>query len=423
VPTSRERLQRVLEGRAPDRIPFDLGSTAVTGVHVRMVEALRRYFGLPYQPVKVVEPYQMLGEVDPALAEVLGLDVAGIFPRKTMFGFENRGWREFRTFWGQVVLVPERFQTTFDENGDLLIFPEGDRAARPSGRMPRASFFFDTIVRQDPLDESRLDPADPQDNVEEFTDLEEVDLAYWRAEVAAYRKTDRALIVNFGGTALGDIALVPGPWMKDPHGVRDIAEWYMSTMARPDYVRAIFDRQTRVALRNLERLHAVVGDAPQAVFLCGTDFGTQDSQFCSPETFQAVWLPYYRRINDWIHEHTPWKTFKHSCGAVEPLIESLLQAGFDILNPVQINASGMDPKALKERYGSRLVFWGGGVDTQKVLPFGKPEEVEAQVLKQCEILGRGGGFVFNPVHNLQANVPVENAVAMVRAVKRFNGVA
>jgi uroporphyrinogen-III decarboxylase len=178
-----------------------------------------------------------------------------------------------------------------------------------------------------------------------------------------------------------------------------------------------------VALENLEALHGVVGEEPQAVFLCGTDFGTQDSQFCSPETFQSLYYPYYRRINDWIHQHTTWKTFKHSCGAVEPLIPSLLEAGFDILNPVQINAAGMDPRLLKERYGDRVVFWGGGVDTQKVLPFATPAEVEAHVLRQCEILGRGGGFVFNPVHNIQANVPVENVVAMVGALKRFNGVA
>ena len=197
----------------------------------------------------------------------------------------------------------------------------------------------------------------------------------------------------------------------------------MTTLTRPDYVHAIFERQTAIALRNLEAVHAVVGDDAQAVFLCGTDFGTQDSQFCSPETFRELYLPYYRRMNDWIHRHTAWKAFKHSCGAVLPLLDVFVEAGFDILNPVQINAAGMDPVVLKERYGDRLVFWGGGVDTQKVLPFARPEEVEAHVLRQCEILGKNGGFVFNPVHNIQANVPVQNVLAMVRGVKRANGLA
>jgi len=417
--TSRERLERVLLRKTADRIPVDMGATSVTGVHVRVVEQLRRATGLPYQPVKVIEPYQMLGEVDEQLCDALGIDVVGLWARKTMFGFENQSWREFRTFWGQVVLVPEGFQTSLDQNGDLLIYPEGDRNAAPSGRMPKASFFFDTIVRQEPLDEAHLDP---QDNLEEFAPYSQEDLAHWSRAVARYRQTSsRGLIGSIGGTALGDIAMVPGPWMKRPRGVRDIAEWYMTLVARPDYVHAIFEKQTEMALANLEAAHRVIGDALQAVFLCGTDFGTQDSQFCSVDTFQELFLPYYRRMNDWIHRHTSWKVFKHSCGAVEPLIESFIEAGFDILNPVQVNAAGMDPRHLKERFGSRLVFWGGGVDTQKVLPFGTPEEVEAHVVRQCEVLGRDGGFVFNTVHNIQANVPVENVMAMVRGIRRANG--
>jgi uroporphyrinogen-III decarboxylase len=416
--TSRECLGRVLRREPTDRIPVDFGGTAVTGIHVRMVELLRRHYGLAEGPVKVTEPYQMLGEVAADLREAMGIDVVGLTPRTTMFGFENRGWREFRTFWGQLVLVPEGFVTSLDGNGDLLIYPEGDRAARPSGRMPKAGFFFDTIVRQDPLDESRLDPAD---NLEEFTPLDERDLAHWKAQVAALEGTANGVIANVGGTALGDIALVPGPWMKNPRGIRDVAEWYMTTASRPDYVHAIFEKQTEIAIGRLRALHEVAGEVIQAVFLCGTDFGTQDSQFLSPRTFRELYLPYYRRMNDWIHGHTGWRTFKHSCGSVEPLITAFADAGFDVLNPVQINAAKMDPQQLKDKYGERVIFWGGGADTQRILPFATPAEVEAHVLRQCEIFGRGGGFVFNTVHNVQANVPVENVAAMVRALARFNG--
>jgi len=157
------------------------------------------------------------------------------------------------------------------------------------------------------------------------------------------------------------------------------------------------------------------------VFLCGTDFGTQDSQFLSPRSFRELYLPYYRRMNDWIHRHTGWRTFKHSCGSVEPLISSFVDAGFDILNPVQVNAAKMDPQTLKDKYGERVIFWGGGADTQRILPVASPGEVEAHVLRQCEIFGKGVGFVFNTVHNVQANVPVENVAAMVRALRRANG--
>ena len=157
------------------------------------------------------------------------------------------------------------------------------------------------------------------------------------------------------------------------------------------------------------------------VNVCGTDFGTQTSSFCSVRTFNELWAPYYGRVNDWIHKHTSWKTFKHSCGAVEKFIPAFLACGFDILNPVQCSAAGMDPETLKQKYGQQIVFWGGGVDTQKVLPFGTPAEVREQVLRRCEIFAPGGGYVFNAIHNVQARTPVENIVAMVDAVREFNG--
>ncbi len=214
------------------------------------------------------------------------------------------------------------------------------------------------------------------------------------------------VVANFGGTAIGDIALVPGMNLKHPRGIRDVADWYMSTLMRSDYLHQVFEKQTDIALQNLAKAKEASGDVVDVVFICGTDFGTQDSSFCSTEAFDELYAPYYKKINSWIHENTRWKTFKHSCGAVEPFMEHFIDSGFDIINPVQINAAGMDPMLLKEKYGDRLTFWGGGADTQKVLPFGSPEEVKAHVLKECEIFAPGGGFVFNTVHNIQANVPL-----------------
>jgi uroporphyrinogen-III decarboxylase len=138
------------------------------------------------------------------------------------------------------------------------------------------------------------------------------------------------------------------------------------------------------------------------------------------ETFRSLYFPYYKKINAWVHGHTRWKTFKHSCGAVGPLIESMIESGFDILNPVQCSATGMGPLHLKKTYGDRIVFWGGGVDTQSTFAFGTPREVRDQVHRRCEIFSPGGGFVFNAVHNIQANTPVENIAAMIDAVKEFN---
>ncbi|HOA75276.1 MAG TPA: uroporphyrinogen decarboxylase family protein [Phycisphaerae bacterium] len=416
--TSRQRVQSALSHRQPDRIPLEFGSTAVTGMHVTAVAALREHYGLEKRPVKVVEPYQMLGEVDDELAEIIGIDVAGVAPRTTLFGFPNENWREWRAPFGLTVLVPEGFRTVTEPNGDVLIFPQGDTSVPPSGRMPAGGYFFDTIVRQEPIDDDRLDV---NDNLEEFQPVTKADLDHFAAAIERAAATGRAVMASFGGTAFGDIALVPAPFLKRPRGIRDIAEWYMSTVVRRDYVHAIFEAQCNVALENLARIHAIAGDQVDAVFICGTDFGTQTSAFCSVETFRELYMPYYKRVNDWIHAHTNWKTFKHSCGAVENFLPWFIECGFDILNPVQCSAAGMEPRHLKRTYGDRLTFWGGGVDTQKTLPFGTPQEVREQVLSRCEIFGAGGGFVFNAIHNVQARVPVANIVAMIEAVKEFNG--
>ncbi len=155
------------------------------------------------------------------------------------------------------------------------------------------------------------------------------------------------------------------------------------------------------------------------VNICGTDFGTQTSTFCSPEVYNNLWLPYYKKVNDWIHSNTEWKTFKHSCGAIEQLMPNFIESGFDIINPVQINAAGMDTVNLKKKYGDKITFWGGGVDTQHTFAFGTPQEVRDQVKRQCEILNENGGFVFNTIHNIQANVPFENVLAMLEALQEL----
>jgi hypothetical protein len=406
-------------GEAPGRVPMDFGSTPVSGIHVSCVAELRDYYGLERRPVKIHEPYQMLGWIDDDLAEALGIDTAGVFPRTTMFGFPAENWKEWR-LRGLDVLVPGRFEVREEPDGGLVIFPDGDRTAAPSGRMPAGSTFFDAIVRQPPIDEDLLDP---EENCEEFTLVSDEDLAYYQRSIAEASATGRAVVAGFGGTGFGDIALVPAPWLKNPRGIRDIAEWYMATSARPDYVHRVFERQCEVGIENLRRIHAAVGDAVDAVYICGTDFGTQTSAFCSVATFRELWLPYYKRVNGWVHANTGWRTFKRSCGSVERFYESFIEAGFDIINPVQCSAAGMDPVRLKEVYGSRLVFWGGGVNTQDTLPFGAPAAVREEVLRRCEIFAPGGGFVFTSIHNVQAGTPLANIVAMIDAVREFNGVS
>lgn len=414
----KETVVAALNHQSTARVPFDLGGTGVTGMHVTTVAALREYYGLEKRPVKVCEPYQMLGEIEDDLKEAIGVDTVSLSALNTLFGFRNQNWKEWRAPWGQDLLVAEKFNTTVDANGDLLIYPQGDMTAPASGKMPKASFFFDAIIRQEPLVEAKLNP---RANLEEFNIISEEELRIWQSETAKARMSERAVVASIGGMGLGDIALVPAINLKYPKGIRDITEWYISTLTRQDYIHQIFEKQTDIALVNLEKLLPILKEVVEVAFICGTDFGTQASTFCSPETFKSLYLPYYKKINAWIHQHTTWKTFKHSCGAVRTLIPYFIEAGFDILNPVQCSAANMHPRELKQEFGDRLVFWGGGVDTQKTLPFGTPEEVYQEVLERCEIFSKNGGFVFCAVHNVQANTPVANVTAMIDAVHEFNG--
>ncbi len=413
---SKERIRTVLNHQNADKIACDFGATTVTGIHCKVVEGLREYYGLDRHPVFISEPYQMLGQIEDDLAEVLGLDTIGVFGPENMFGVRQANWKEVRMPWGQTIMLPEAFKFT-EKNGAIYAYPQGDETQGPSGVMPESGYFFNGIERQEgEIDDDRLDI---NDNLEEFGLLSDADLAYWTAAISKAADTGRAVVASFGGMGLGDVAMVPAMNLKRPKGIRNITEWYMSTVMRPDYIKEVFDRQTDIAIQNLEKLYQAVGEKVDVAYICGTDFGTQDSQFCSLDSFRDLHMPYYRKMNDWIHANTSWKTFKHSCGAVLPLIDGLIEAGFDILNPVQVSAAGMDPRVLKERFGKELTFWGGGVDTQKVLPYGTADEIRKQIYELCDIFGRGGGFVFSSIHNVQANVPIENVVAMMETIKEI----
>ena len=415
---SRQRLKKSLNHEQPDRLAVDFGATPVSGIHVRIVAALRDFFGLEKRLVKAFEPYQMLGLIEADLQDALGVDVEGVSARDTLFGFPNENWKSWKFHDGFEILVSGHFKTDREAAGSEIIYPKGDTSAPPSARMPKDGFFFDSIIRQDPIDEAGLNP---EDNLEEFGEMKSGTIRYFETAISDAVKTGRGVIANFGGTAIGDIALVPAPFLTRPKGIRDIQEWYMSTVMRQDYLHQVFEKQTDIALTNLKTMKESVGDQVDMVFICGTDFGTQTSTFCSVDTYKSLYMPYYKKMNDWIHANTGWKTFKHSCGAVESFIPAFIESGFDILNPVQVAATGMDPKHLKQEYGLDIVFWGGGVDTQTTLMFSTPEAVKKEVLKHCAIFAKDGGFVFNTVHNIQGNVPVQNVLAMIDALNEFNG--
>jgi hypothetical protein len=318
-------------------------------------------------------------------------------------------------FDGTPVLVPGKFNPTPADDGGWMMHPEGDTSVPPSAWMPKDCYFFDAVHRQQPIDEANLNSAD---NCEEMSVVSDEEVRHFEGLARQWHDTTQyGIYMTLPGTAFGDIALVPAPWMKNPRGIRGVQEWYMATVAERDYVMKVFEFQCECALKSIERLAAAVGDRVQVVFVSGTDFGTQNGQFCSVPAYRELYKPFHKAVNDQIHRLTKWKTFIHSCGAIRPFIPEFVEAGFDVLNPVQCSARDMNPRELKREFGRDVVFWGGGVDTQKTLPFGTPEEVYREVRERIDIFGEGGGFVFNGTHNVQSNVPTENLLALFRAVK------
>ncbi len=414
--TSRERLTATLNHQTPDRVCVDFGAGAQTGMGAGAVHRLRQaVLGKSDYRVKIIEPYQMLGEIDEELRQKLRLDVIGIPTPKMAFGFAGEGWKPFTMNDGTPVLVPEKFNVTYNEKGDVLMYPEGDTTVPPCAVMPKHSYFFDPLCRQPPLDENQLNP---EDNCEEFGLLTDADLSHYRqAAHQAYHQSPYGIYATLPGMGFGDIGLIPAPWLKHPKGIRDVEEWYISTATRPDYVYKVFERQCEFALKNIELMAKTVGDMFQVVFVGGTDFGTQRGLFSSLDTYRRLFKPFHKAVNDQIHKLTSWKTFIHSCGSVRALIPDLIDVGYDVVNPVQCSATGMDARQLKKEFGRDLVFWGGGIDTQTTLPFGTPDEVYRQVRERIDIFAPDGGFVFNSVHNVQSNVPVENIRAVFQAIQ------
>jgi hypothetical protein len=388
-------------------------------MHVSTVFQLRQALKLdpPSTPIKVIEPFQMLGEIKSDLIEVLGVDVVPLGSNNTLFGFENEGWKPWTFFDGTPVLVPGGFNIEPESNGEILMYPQGDKSVPACARMPKNGFYFDAIVRQEALADAKLKV---EDNLEEFGPISDVEMEYLGREAARlYRETDKAILASFGGTDFGDIALVPGLSIKHPKGIRDVEEWYISLAMRRDYVYKIFERQCEIGLKNLERLWSVVGDKIDVVSVTGADFGAQNGPFISLCGYRDLFKPFHKKLNDWIHRNTSWKTFFHSCGSMTALLPEFVDAGFEIFNPVQCSAADMDPVGLKRGFGNHITFWGGGVDTQRTLPFGTPEEVRKEVRERISIFGPGGGFVFSPIHNVQARVPIENVLALYETVRDF----
>ena len=394
--TSRERVLDALSFREPDRIPIDLGSNLQSGIMAHALDQLRRHLGLAPRPVKVHEVFQMLGEVEMDLVDRLGADILPVEPLVQFFGLRRENWKPWRLWDSTEVLVPGQFAVEVDDEGGWLLRTGGNPASPVEGRMPRGGFYFDmpALTASDP---GWKPPSLDQARGEHVLGAEELEFMQARSRHLR-ATTDKALMLGaWDTTGL--------PWTGS------IPDFLVLMITDAAYVKDLFKVRTEVAIANLEKLKSCLGDSIDIIGMDGTDYAAQNAELFSPDTFEELFVPFLRQQNAWVHAHTRWKTWYHSCGSIARLLPMLIEAGVDIINPVQTSAAGMKPELLKERFGGRIVFWGGGVDTQRTLPFASPAEVAAQVRERIRIFAPGGGFVFNPIHNIQQGTPPENIAA------------
>ncbi len=418
--TSRERLIKTINHQQPDRVVLDIGATSQTGVSASTLFQLRKSLGLKEKPITVIEPAQILGQIDDDVRKALGIDVIGLWNPANTLGVWNTNWKPWEMPDGTPTLMPGGMKFSVDDNGTTYTYPLGDDSVAPSMKLPKEGYFFDNIDRGSEYDEYNLNATN--DFREDFSIFDDKTAKYLESESKKlFEETSYGIVGMCGGGSFGDVFTLPACWVKNkPQGIRKMEDWLMAHLLYPDYIIELFEMQSEIAIKNLEIYKQAVGERIQVIWLSGTDFGTQNGPFSSIETYRKLYKPFHKKINNWVHKNTNWKTFYHTCGSIVSYLEDFYEAGIDILNPVQCSAAGMDAEWLKKKYGSKFVFWGGGVDTQKVLPFGSPEEVRKQVKNRLEIFSPGGGYVFNTIHNIVGKTPIENLLAMFDTVRNYN---
>ena len=397
--TSRERVLRAVNHQPVDRIPVDLGGTRQSGISVWAYQRLRQSLGFAEKKLpRIFDTFQMLAEIEHDVADRFGSDCVALNRPAVAFGIPNENWKQFTFPDGLSAEVPGAFAPKPDGEGGLVLKRNGEEIAT----MPAGGFYFDRL-------EKYPGAVHPDLDTWQAPRLDSVTLEHYHLQARAlFENTDKAIIVAMG----------PPYELFFGLGQGGFEDWMVTFASEVEYVEALYRELTDAWLENLQAFHRAVGDFVQVVQICD-DFGTQNAPFLSVRMFRERLLPAYKRGLDWIHAQTSWKVLLHSDGAIVPLLPSIIEMGVDILNPVQTSAAGMDPVRLKEEFGGRLAFWGGSCDGQSTLAHGSPAEVAQETERNVSILSRDSGFVFASIHNIQANVPPENIIALFDTALRF----
>ena len=413
--TPRQRVCDSLNFRQPDRVPLDLGGHRSSGISAIAYAKLKKALGISTGGIYVYDVMQQLAIVEPPVLDALGVDTIEL---GQAFLTQSSDWKDWTLPNGTACKIPAYVDMRKEGEDWFVYTPLGrKRTVQRKGCL----YFEDASypLAEYELEDGGIEPAlevlrsgelrgsPPPGNHFSLTAENMPELSKTAADF--YRNTDRAVIGVFGGNLL-----------ETTEGIFGMENTFVQMAAAPDQYQALIEALCQMHLKNLEKWIAAFGKSVD-VILFGDDLGSQNGPLVSPEMYRRFFKPCQKRMWDYVHTHCSAKINLHSCGGIEPLLDDLIDAGLDSVNPVQITCAGMEPKALKEKFGKRLTFWGGGCDTRNILPHATPAQVREHVLRQCEIFAPGGGFVFQQVHNIQADIPIENILAMVEAVHEFGG--
>jgi uroporphyrinogen decarboxylase len=377
----RERVLAALAHQESDRVPFDLGSTQVTGIHVVAYRRLRAALGLPPEEPVLCDSIQQLAFPAQDVIERLGVDVRGLFP------LNSHNWNVNEKPAGE-------YWEYHDEWGITHHRPRPDGLYYSIVEVPLRN---QPVTAADIENHTWPDMADPQR------------IAGLREQAEHYRAAGYAVVIKDPFAGIFEVA----------QRIVGMTEIMMMMATEPDLAGVLFDKLLELKLAFWEMALPRLGDVVDVVTYAD-DYGTQQSQLISPRMFRRQLKPRIKILFERIKQLAPHtRQFFHSCGNVRPLIPDYIEIGAEILNPVHVRATGMNPAELKRDFGDALVFWGGGVDTQGVLPHSTPDEVKDDVRRNIEALAPGGGYVFNTVHNIQADVPPENIIALWEALQEY----
>ncbi len=368
----RERVTLALNHKEPDRIAIDLGGSICSSIHKKSYLELKKYLGMEVDEIIMADYIQQLPYLDEDLLERFEVDFRMVqLPAATVPDleiFEDGDYWAFIDRWGSKLHMPKDGGLYFD----WVEFPIKETSMTA-------------------LDRYQWPRPDPPEHIDQLqTQAKHL-----------YENTDYALV---GSGVIG------GGIFEQPARTMGLENFLISLLTDPKFADRFMERITEIYIESCNTYLDQIGKYLQ-VFTYWDDVNSQDGWLISPDIYRKMIKPKQRRLVEAIKKKTDAKIYYHGCGAVFDLIPDLIEIGFDIINPVQVSAAGMDTQVLKRTYGEDIVFWGGGVDTQNTLPFGTPEEVAEEVKQRIDDLAAGGGFVFAPVHNIQADVPPQNIVA------------